>query len=666
MGRPINKRFLGNNEDSIDVSNYKRAGQSVRGDDTTYIKKQRSTNSFVLRNDEDGWEEIFTLVNKTSSDLQDNEFNIIATDTQDAQYPVVRLYNRKIKLGNSTAQVWTTANVDVIEPGEDAKTIVFALIGQSNMVGRPTFDNGEGYPAGTLQYNQSETLIPAAPPLDHVNEDAGDMGLALQFTIDYKAARPNDTVVLVPSAQGGTGFSGDDWNPGDTRYNDAVSRVNQLLSENPEFEFGGFLWHQGESDVSIPGTYQGLLETMITSIRSDVTAANDTTPFVLGGLLSGDAGRDAITALILDIPNQLSYTAVASSDSLTSFDALHFDAASLRTLGSRYYTTWQQAQLNVPADPTAPDQVTGLIVTPGDEQNILTWNAPNANGSPITDYVIEFSTNQVTYVAINDGVSTNTTFTHTSLTNDTEYSYRVSAVNAIGTGVTSDVNSGTPISTPSDYETGATLHYLFGSDNTDDSDLFGGNQLTPINNSPTRSAGFLTVADGFEQGLDTGRQEDAGSFTAIMTFRHQDNDESILMGTLETTNVDGDNGWAGFLTVGESLRMNIRGKENTTVATIPTNQFLFYAITYDNATGNATAYLGDSTTPITVVDNTGTRGVSNRTIVVGNGYYDTGNFSDAPDIAEFIYFDDVKSVGELDAIYANSVTRLGNRGVTVT
>jgi len=35
------------------------------------------------------------------------------------------------------------------------------------------------------------------------------------------------------------------------------------------------------------------------------------------------------------------------------------------------------------------DQVTGLLVTSGNTQNTLNWNAPQNNGAPITDYVIE-------------------------------------------------------------------------------------------------------------------------------------------------------------------------------------------------------------------------------------------------------------------------------------
>ncbi len=93
--------------------------------------------------------------------------------------------------------------------------------------------------------------------------------------------------------------------------------------------------------------------------------------------------------------------------------------------------------------PTAPDQVAGLSVSPSNTENVLSWTAPDANGSAITDYVIEVDSGSG-FTTVSDGTGTGTTFTHTGLTNGTEYDYRVSAVNGIGTGAASAVVSGTP------------------------------------------------------------------------------------------------------------------------------------------------------------------------------------------------------------------------------
>ena len=65
----------------------------------------------------------------------------------------------------------------------------------------------------------------------------------------------------------------------------------------------------------------------------------------------------------------------------------------------------------------------------------LTWSAPSSDGgSPVTDYVIEQSTDGVAWVTVVDGVSTATSYMVTGLSNGTAYQFRVSARNAVGDG----------------------------------------------------------------------------------------------------------------------------------------------------------------------------------------------------------------------------------------
>lgn len=238
------------------------------------------------------------------------------------------------------------------------ETHVFLLAGQSNMVGRPAFDGGTGYPSGSLQYPKATgyptytdtSTIAASPPLGHWDAQAGDMGLALQFTIDY-VTNTGNTVVLIPAARGGTGFGTNNWNPGDVEYNHAVNATNALMTANSGWVFKGILWHQGENDSGNEAAYAVALYKMIQQMREDINEATQSTPFITGELLpGGNATTVSNTAVISNTPTYNYFSAKVSATSLTSYDNLHFDAASLRTFGARYEAAF--SSLNNPY-PTA-------------------------------------------------------------------------------------------------------------------------------------------------------------------------------------------------------------------------------------------------------------------------------------------------------------------------
>jgi hypothetical protein len=93
--------------------------------------------------------------------------------------------------------------------------------------------------------------------------------------------------------------------------------------------------------------------------------------------------------------------------------------------------------------PTAP---LNLAATVEDRSIVLSWSSPSSNGgSTIIDYIVEYKlASGGTWSTFSDGVSTNTTATVSSLSNDTAYDFRVSAENAIGQGPSSSEVSVTP------------------------------------------------------------------------------------------------------------------------------------------------------------------------------------------------------------------------------
>ncbi|WP_413600308.1 fibronectin type III domain-containing protein [Curtobacterium sp. Curtsp57] len=104
------------------------------------------------------------------------------------------------------------------------------------------------------------------------------------------------------------------------------------------------------------------------------------------------------------------------------------------------------------SNPTTPFGVAGspqAVKATGDDESVsLTWSAPaDANGAPVTGYQVEYSSDGSTW---SEPIAAATGSAHvTGLTNGTEYSFRVAAVNAAGTGPWSELATATPLTVAS-------------------------------------------------------------------------------------------------------------------------------------------------------------------------------------------------------------------------
>ena len=92
-----------------------------------------------------------------------------------------------------------------------------------------------------------------------------------------------------------------------------------------------------------------------------------------------------------------------------------------------------------------PSQVGTVSPTAGNTQVQLSWSAPDNGGASITDYIIQYSTDNSTWSTFSDGTSTTTSSTVTGLTNGQQYYFKVAAVNSVGTGTYSEVSSMTTL-----------------------------------------------------------------------------------------------------------------------------------------------------------------------------------------------------------------------------
>ena len=120
----------------------------------------------------------------------------------------------------------------------------------------------------------------------------------------------------------------------------------------------------------------------------------------------------------------------------------HYRVSAINATGSGVAS--RVANATTGSDP--PDPPTGLTATAAGRTQIdLSWKAPaDDGGSPITGYQIEVSENGTAWSDLEDDTeSTSTTYSHTGLDPVTTRHYRVSAINALGTGDPSNEASAT-------------------------------------------------------------------------------------------------------------------------------------------------------------------------------------------------------------------------------
>lgn len=222
----------------------------------------------------------------------------------------------------------------------DVLLIPFA--GQSNNLGVGSRvsqfrDAGLVYPAADTEAYQADGTF-AAGDFGALSESISYQSFDYQIAVDLLRLHPGVKIVFCQVAEGGTGFFGNRWNPGDDLYNAFVARTNAAATATAArypgrtMHLWGIVWHQGEADTTNPD-HATALDAMIAQVRTDITTASATTPFLLGELVDDTRASQAV---IRDTPNRVAYTGVAESYNAKSGDGLHYDYVARNAIGRRY------------------------------------------------------------------------------------------------------------------------------------------------------------------------------------------------------------------------------------------------------------------------------------------------------------------------------------------
>lgn len=248
-----------------------------------------------------------------------------------------------------------------------SRKVCFALWGQSNMVGYndgPTISPDDDPDPRIKARHRGEASLTfyawgpdgsvglAANPLQHdptsMREDS--VGLGIAFAKKMRELYPwIEEILLVPSAESATAFRNNDWNPGDTVYQRALTEVNTFM-QSGEYVFGGILVMLGETDAE--GTAQEAADfgpaaaAMVAHARANIINGGGNFPILWGSMLSTWIGSDAERLEVDKWHNNIRYYIPNSyfidlDDLTTSYDTIHFGAADLRTAGQRFATNYE-------------------------------------------------------------------------------------------------------------------------------------------------------------------------------------------------------------------------------------------------------------------------------------------------------------------------------------
>lgn len=238
------------------------------------------------------------------------------------------------------------------------------LVGQSNMAGRGFMDSVKPIIDERIKVLKNGRWQMMDEPI-HSDRSVAGIGPAASFAKLWLDDHPNETIGLIPCADGGTSI--DDWSEGQMLARHAITEAGFAMETS---ELIGILWHQGESD-SLDGKhedYETKLNQVIHHFRDALKVPK--VPFVMG-LLGDFLGKEAfgqsateytqINESIKHVVEENADCYYVTAQGLTANpDKIHIDGQSQRLLGMRYYVAFSQSR-NVIAPLLEEDDVETLL-----------------------------------------------------------------------------------------------------------------------------------------------------------------------------------------------------------------------------------------------------------------------------------------------------------------
>jgi titin len=264
------------------------------------------------------------------------------------------------------------------------------------------------------------------------------------YKIQYKTGSNSYADLVSDTASTATSFS----HNGITAGQLYIYRVYAITSfaTSTQFSPEALITPKAASASSAPGAPTGLAATAVSSSKIELSwtaPANNGGYPVTGYKIEYKKGTGVYASLVSNTANT---TAAYSHTGLVTGTAYTYKVSAINSIGTGTASAEASATPTTASAAVAPGAPTGIIATPVSATQVnLSWSAPSNGGSAITGYKIEYKSGTGAYsVLVANTASASTAYSHTGLTTGTAYTYKVSAINSIGTGTASAEASATP------------------------------------------------------------------------------------------------------------------------------------------------------------------------------------------------------------------------------
>jgi len=261
------------------------------------------------------------------------------------------------------------------------------------------------------------------------------------YKIEEKAGTGSYSIVVANTGNTNTSYSRTGLTTG-TAYTYRVSAINSVGTSSTSNEDSDT--PTASSTAMVPTPPSNLTATKISQTQINlawVAPTDNGGELVTGYKIEEKVGTGTYSVIVAHTGNT---NTAYSRTGLTAGQTYTYRVSAINSVGASNTSNEASATQTLNVVPNAPTGLQAISASP--TQINLSWNPPSNNGGPsVTNYKIEFRIGSGSYSTLANTAATS--YSHTGLTTGTTYTYRVSAINSVGTSATSNEASAVPAKT---------------------------------------------------------------------------------------------------------------------------------------------------------------------------------------------------------------------------